>query len=98
MLKEPSRPIHFSGGQSMLQHNPAENFVRRSSLLLIAPFAIAVFSFKAIHHTTHAQTAGGTRLLRTPTVSAPQIAFTYAHTIWTVPRAARMARRTTSLN
>src|SRR5256714_6509552 len=96
MLKEPRRPIHFSGGQSMSQHTQAEKFVRRSSLLLIALFAIAVFSFEAIHHTAQAQTAGGTRLLRTPTVSATQIAFAYAQNIWTVPRTGGAARRLTS--
>ncbi len=79
----------------MSQHTQAEKFVRRSSLLLIALFAIAVFSFKAIHHTAQAQT-GGTRLLRTPTVSATQIAFAYAQNIWTVPRAGGMGRRITT--
>jgi tricorn protease len=39
---------------------------------------------------------GGTRLLRTPTVSATQIAFAYAQNIWVVPRAGGMARRVTS--
>ena len=48
----------------MSRHTPAEKFVRRSSFLLIALFAVAVLSFKTIHHTAHAQTAGGTRLLR----------------------------------
>lgn len=80
----------------MSQHTPAEKFVRRSSFLLIALFAVAVFSFKTIHQTAHAQTAGGTRLLRTPTVSATQIAFAYAQNIWTVPRAGGMARRITT--
>jgi tricorn protease len=37
-----------------------------------------------------------TRLLRTPTVSATQIAFAYANNIWVVPRAGGMARRVTS--
>src|SRR5579859_3764446 len=37
-----------------------------------------------------------TRLLRTPTVSATQIAFAYANNIWTVPRAGGVARRLTS--
>jgi tricorn protease len=92
----PSQPIHFSGGQAMSQHTPAEKFVRRSSILLIALFAVAVLSFKTIHQTAHAQTAGGTRLLRTPTVSATQIGFAYAQNIWTVPRAGGMARRITT--
>src|SRR5579862_7109425 len=37
-----------------------------------------------------------TRLLRTPTVSATQIAFAYANNIWTVDRAGGSARRITS--
>ena len=80
----------------MSHRTSAEKFVRRSSFLLIALFAVAVLSFKTIHHTAQAQTAGGTRLLRTPTVSATQIAFAYAQNIWTVPRAGGMARRITS--
>jgi tricorn protease len=39
---------------------------------------------------------GPTRLLRTPTVSATQIAFAYANNIWIVERAGGMARRLTS--
>jgi tricorn protease len=38
----------------------------------------------------------GTRLLRTPTVSATQIAFAYANNIWTVARSGGSARRITS--
>ncbi|MCU1264337.1 MAG: peptidase [Acidobacteria bacterium] len=41
-------------------------------------------------------TGAQTRLLRTPTVSATQIAFAYANNIWTVPRAGGSARRITS--
>jgi tricorn protease len=37
-----------------------------------------------------------TKLLRTPTVSATQIAFAYANNIWTVDRAGGQARRLTS--
>ncbi len=40
--------------------------------------------------------AGATRLLRSPTVSATQIAFAYANNIWVVPRAGGQARRLTS--
>src|SRR5438128_4702607 len=80
----------------MTHRTSAEKFVRRSSFLLIALFAVAVLSSKTIHHTAQAQTAGGTRLLRTPTVSATQIAFAYAQNIWVVPRAGGMARRITS--
>ncbi|MEP7272632.1 MAG: PDZ domain-containing protein [Acidobacteriota bacterium] len=39
---------------------------------------------------------GPTRLLRSPTVSATQIAFAYANNIWTVERAGGTARRITS--
>ncbi len=39
---------------------------------------------------------GGTRLLRTPTVSARHIAFAYANNIWVVERAGGSARRLTS--
>ncbi len=40
--------------------------------------------------------SGATRLLRTPTVSATQIAFAYAENIWIVDRAGGSARRLTS--
>ncbi|HEU4391486.1 MAG TPA: PDZ domain-containing protein, partial [Blastocatellia bacterium] len=40
--------------------------------------------------------ASGTRLLRSPTISASQIAFAYANNIWVVERAGGMARRVTS--
>ncbi|HRB12188.1 MAG TPA: protease, partial [Vicinamibacteria bacterium] len=43
-----------------------------------------------------AQSAGSTRLLRQPTVSATHIAFTYANNLWTVERAGGLARRLTS--
>ncbi|HZI49631.1 MAG TPA: PDZ domain-containing protein, partial [Pyrinomonadaceae bacterium] len=58
-------------------------------------FVIAWSAFKFSDSSVQAQ-AGGTRLLRTPTVSATQIAFAYAQNIWTVPRAGGMARRITS--
>src|SRR5256886_14904773 len=80
----------------MSDRTAAEKFVRHSCFLLIALFAVAVLSFETIHHTAQAQTAGGTRLLRTPTVSANQIAFAYAQNIWVVPRTGGAARRVTS--
>ncbi|MBK6723862.1 MAG: PD40 domain-containing protein [Acidobacteria bacterium] len=43
-----------------------------------------------------AQAPSGTRMLRTPTVSASQIAFAYAQNIWVVPRSGGVARRVTS--
>ncbi len=45
---------------------------------------------------TVAQESGQTRLLRTPTVSAKQIAFAYANNIWVVERAGGNAHRLTS--
>ncbi|HEX3085294.1 MAG TPA: hypothetical protein VHP99_12260, partial [Pyrinomonadaceae bacterium] len=75
---------------------PAHKFVRRSLFISIALIVIAVAGFKSFHQTAHANGTGDTRLLRTPTVSATQIAFAYAQNIWTVPRAGGMARRITS--
>ena len=40
--------------------------------------------------------SGPTMMLRSPTVSATQIAFAYAQNIWIVPRAGGEARRLTS--
>ena len=40
--------------------------------------------------------AGGTRLLRNPTVNGDSIAFAYAQNIWLVPRSGGTARRVTS--
>ncbi|HYW73520.1 MAG TPA: PDZ domain-containing protein [Pyrinomonadaceae bacterium] len=74
----------------------AEKFVRRSPFLLVVLIAIAVVGFRSFHQTAHANGNGDTRMLRTPTVSATQIAFAYAQNIWTVPRAGGMARRITS--
>src|ERR1044072_691063 len=89
--------IHFLGGQSMPSHRtPANKFVRRLSILVIAFIAIAVVGFRLIHQTAQANGANGTRMRRPPTVSATQIAFPYAQNIWTVPRAGGSARRITS--
>ena len=73
---------------------PRAKFVRRASMLLTVAFAITL-GILQFGDSAHAQT-GGTRMLRTPTVSATQIAFAYAQNIWTVPRAGGMARRITS--
>ncbi|HSS22697.1 MAG TPA: PDZ domain-containing protein [Pyrinomonadaceae bacterium] len=62
-------------------------------------FALSLFSFTALSILVVISTtsvAAQTRLLRTPTVSASQIAFAYANNIWTVPRAGGSARRITS--
>ena len=54
--------------------------------------AVAALVFVGLATESEAQT----RLLRTPTVSARQIAFAYANNIWTVDRAGGSARRITS--
>src|SRR5262245_9686658 len=70
-------------------------FVRRS-LVILPALAMAIIVVNFIRQPAHANGNGGTRLLRTPTVSATQIAFAYAQNIWVVPRAGGMARRVTS--
>ncbi|HEV8139435.1 MAG TPA: hypothetical protein VGP81_06660, partial [Pyrinomonadaceae bacterium] len=74
---------------------PRTKFVRRLPIFLFIGCTITWSAFKVSDRSAHAQGAG-TRLLRTPTVSATQIAFAYAQNIWTVPRAGGMARRITS--
>ena len=67
----------------------------RRTLILSAVLLIGGLVFSCV--LVRAQTANGqTRLLRTPTVSATQIAFAYANNIWIVPRAGGAARRLTS--
>ncbi len=63
---------------------------------------LILFLFAATLVLTGAETAivgstgAGTRLLRTPTVSATHIAFAYANNLWTVERSGGAARRLTS--
>src|SRR5438477_3312217 len=84
----------------MLHRTPEASFVRRLTVLLIACFALAFLGVKiagpGFFIGVHAQNSNGTRLLRSPTVSATQIAFAYAQNIWIVPRAGGAARRLTS--
>ena len=69
-------------------------FLTYSRVFFVSAAAIIVSAFGA---SLHAQPAtGSTRLLRTPTVNATQIAFAYANNIWTVPRTGGTARRITS--
>ena len=77
------------------------NFLRRRTLRVTALASFLVFgSLLLLNYSTHvgAQNGvgSGTRLLRTPTVSATQIGFAYANNIWVVPRAGGSARRITS--
>jgi tricorn protease len=78
-----------------MSYRPGRHTIVRIVLVCLALTAIAFFLFRTFDQTARAQ-AGGTRLLRNPTVSASQIAFAYAQNIWTVPRAGGMARRITS--
>jgi tricorn protease len=72
---------------------PAE--LCRRTFILCAGLLIGGYIFAFV--SVRAQTPNGqTRLLRTPTVSATQIAFAYANNIWVVPRAGGAARRLTS--
>jgi tricorn protease len=64
----------------------------RSSVRLLSWLALPVF----VAALAASPNGDQTRLLRSPTVSATQIAFAYANNIWTVERAGGMARRLTS--
>jgi len=64
---------------------------------LIVSAAVLCALLVSINPGSHARAQNSqTRLLRTPTVSATQIAFAYAQNIWTVPRGGGSARRITS--
>src|SRR3982074_2174111 len=95
MLKEARNPSGFPGGQLMFEFTfPAEPCHRftRFRLIFIFSFLLVCAQFGV-----RAQAPGvQTRWLRTPTVSATEIAFAYANNIWTVPRAGGSARRLTS--
>jgi tricorn protease len=62
--------------------------------IVLLSLTFVVFAGMAIVSAT--ANGGPTRLLRTPTVSATQIAFAYANNIWVVERSGGMARRLTS--
>src|SRR6266403_797159 len=64
------------------------------AFVLFAAFVITGLAF--VPQSANGQSAGQTRMLRTPTLSATQIAFAYAQNIWTVPRGGGSARRLTS--
>ena len=63
-------------------------FTRLARVLLALPLLVVVVQA--------APDTPPTKLLRSPTVSATQIAFVYANNIWTVERAGGRARRLTS--
>src|SRR5688572_19879854 len=75
---------------------------RSLALVLSSAFALNAFAQTPVRSVSDGGVArtddpnGGTRLLRTPTVSARHIAFAYAGNIWIVDRAGGDARRLTS--
>src|SRR5687767_11091749 len=75
---------------------------RSLALVLSSAFALNAFAQTPVRSVSDGGVArtddpnGGTRLLRTPTVSASNIAFAYAGNIWIVDRAGGDARRLTS--
>src|SRR5260370_458425 len=70
--------------------------LRRRSLQLLQLILLAGTVLAAAAALASAPNGGVTRLLRSPTVSATQIAFAYANNIWIVERTGGMARRLTS--
>src|SRR5262245_47272538 len=73
----PARCLARDGALPTLDRRPP---MFRKLVLLVA---LALFCTSA----AHAAEAGGTKMLRSPTVSATQIAFAYAQNIWVVDRA-----------
>ena len=70
--------------------------LRRRSLQVCSVIALVGTVVASAAALASAPNGGPTRLLRSPTVSATQIAFAYANNIWIVERAGGMARRLTS--
>ncbi len=66
---------------------------RTRSYLVLGATALAAATLTS----TTASAQGQTRMLRSPTVSATQIAFAYANNIWVVEKSGGLARRVTSL-
>src|SRR5438045_9641512 len=64
----------------------------KSTLLKVS----GLLAIPLINFTIAAGQTGGTRLLRSPSISDSQIAFAYAQNIWVVPRSGGAARRITS--
>ena len=64
--------------------------------LIVVLFLLALLSLSSLPTAVSPANGGATRLLRTPTVSATQIAFAYANNIWVVERAGGTARRLTN--
>ena len=77
--------------------SPGATLIPRHFIVMFAGLAISGLGLAGL--VTQAQSSNGqTRLLRTPTISATQIAFAYANNIWTVSRSGGSARRLTSFH
>jgi tricorn protease len=71
----------------------------REGLMLVRRSVVAFVALACVSFLLHAPIVAngtGTRLLRSPTVSATHIAFAYANNLWIVDRAGGAARRLTS--
>ncbi|MEP6919732.1 MAG: PDZ domain-containing protein [bacterium] len=79
----------------MSMRNLAAKTPRQPNLLCQIVASFAFILVVSLASTAEAQN-GGTRLLRTPTVSASSIACAYANNIWSAPRSGGSARRLTS--
>jgi hypothetical protein len=75
------------GGMSMLMRLSARSIIRGLPWLVFPAVVVSL---------TAAPNGEPTRLLRSPTVSATQIAFAYANNLWVVERSGGLARRLTS--
>jgi len=97
MLKDSrNHPSCLEEPHHMLKRAPAAQPCRYPAVSTSRNFIqllLAIAALVSTAATLNAQPAAGkTRMLRSPTVSASQIAFAYANNIWTVPRAGGSAR------
>src|SRR5258708_5827915 len=68
----------------------------RRPALFASFFSLTLILIAGLSSAVRAANGPATRLLRSPSVSATQIAFAYANNIWTVERSGGSARRITS--
>jgi tricorn protease len=67
-----------------------------SPMRMTVAFVGLLVAVSGVRGSLDAQATSGTRLLRSPTVSATHLAFAYANNVWSVERAGGLARRLTS--
>ena len=105
LLRSRGFPLGSRPG-GLLDAEVSRSFARRQSvpwlvflalvLAIATPEGSGVAAFKSADGASPTLNGDTTRLLRSPTVSATQIAFAYANNIWVVERAGGIARRLTS--